>query len=459
MTTVKAGLVKVAASLAVVTLLAGSARALRGAAAAQLERWTCDQSPLLIRNARVWSPAGIRARRDIWIQDGVIHRIEPPGRSPVRGMRAIDAEGTTVLPGLVDAHVHLDTLPGPLPTSVAVSREQMISIAARQTLMSGVTAARMHLADETSGPTLAREASAPCFAGPRLSMGGPGLIGGAPQLTSRLMRGVSDPDHGRRLVREVARQGFRWLAVHDSHKFEPDTLGAIVDEARQGKIRLMMSADSFADLEAGLQHGADSLEYLNRTTAPAYPVAVLKALTERRQRVVLVAPIGCYTRYRTYKGSPSAVNQSAHVPFYPPAIAETFLNALQLQFETGAENDIDRSYGTLASKFAQLRATGALMAIGSDSGSPGQFHIDAIWHEMRAWRALGVPAADVVKAATTTSASLMESTTATLKIGDRADLILYRGDVRDGRFDRARVRTVVKQGILFVNEYRWVGPG
>lgn len=451
-------LVKVAASLAVGVLLAGSARALRGAAPGQPERWTCDQSPVLIRNARVWSPAGIRAPRDIWIQDGAIRRIEPPGKSPVRGMRAIDAEGTTVLPGLVDAHVHLDTLPGPLPTSIAVSREQMISIAARQTLMSGVTAARMHLADETSGPALARDASSPCFAGPSLSMGGPGLIGGAPRLSSRLMRGVSDPDHGRRLVAEVARQGFRWLALHDSHRFEPETLRAIVDEARQGRIRLMMSADSFADIEAGLQHGADSLEYLNRTTAPAYPAALLKELSERRQRVVLVAPIGYYTRYWTYRGSPSGVNQSVHAQFYPPAIAATFLNALRDQFATGAENDIDRSYATLAPKFAQLRATGALLAIGSDSGSPGQFHIDAIWHEMRAWGALGVPAADVVKAATTTAASLVESTTATLKVGERADLILYRGDVLDGPFDRARVRTVVKQGIPFVHEYRWVGP-
>ena len=454
----KAVLGKVAAALAVAVLLGGFARALSGAAAGQLERWTCDQSPLLVRNARVWSPAGIRAPRDIWIQDGVIRRIEPPGQSRGRGMRTIDAEGTTVLPGLVDAHVHLDTLPGPLPATVAMSREQMISIAARQTLMSGVTAARMHLADQTSGPTLAREAGSPCFAGPSLTMGGPGLMGGAPTVSSRLMRGVSDPDHGRRLVRDAARLGFRWLALHDSHRFEPETLRAIVDEARRGKIRLMMSADSFSDIETALQHGADSLEYLDRTTASAYPVALLKALTERRQRVVLVAPIGYYTRFRTYRDSPSAVNQPEHVQFYPPDIAERFLRALQHEFETGVENDIDRSYGTLASKFGQLRATGALMAIGSDSGSPGQFHIDAIWHEMRAWRALGVSAADIVMAATTTSASLTEGTTATLTAGDRADLILYRGDVLDGSFDRARVRTVVKRGIVFVNEYRWVGP-
>lgn len=327
------------------------------------EAWACDQSPVLIRNARIWSVNGVTDAREIVIADGRIERIVAVGQHPATGVRVVDAAGASLLPGLIDAHVHLDTLPGPL-AGVSASREQMLAIAVRQTLASGVTSARVHLADTALGPPLARQARSACFPSPRLSMGGPGLIGGAPAVSARLMRGVADEEHGRRLVRELAGQGFAWVALHDVHKFEPAFLGAIVGEARRSGVRVMAAADTFGDLEIALQNGVESLEYINRTPAPEYPPALLKALAGQRARVVLVPLIGYYVRYRGYRQSPAAVNAAAHGRFYPATLGRQFLAGLEELFQTAADNDIDRSFDTLAPKFAQLRATGVPMAIG-----------------------------------------------------------------------------------------------
>jgi hypothetical protein len=37
-------------------------------------------------------------------------------------------------------------------------------------------------------------------------------------------------------------------------------------------------------------------------------------------------------------------------------------------------------------------------------------------------------------------------------------LIVYRGDALDGGFDLERVKVVIKDGVIFVSDYRWVGP-
>jgi imidazolonepropionase-like amidohydrolase len=40
--------------------------------------------------------------------------------------------------------------------------------------------------------------------------------------------------------------------------------------------------------------------------------------------------------------------------------------------------------------------------------------------------------------------------------GTRADFVLYRGDVEQGPFDLARVLAVGKDGVLFVEDGRWI---
>src|SRR3989440_11087783 len=62
-------------------------------------------SELLLRGGRLWGRDDPAA--DILVRAGVIDRIEPGLQAPA-GAEVIDLGGRLVLPGLVEAHCHLD---------------------------------------------------------------------------------------------------------------------------------------------------------------------------------------------------------------------------------------------------------------------------------------------------------------------------------------------------------------
>ena len=71
---------------------------------------TRSSAPLLIREAHVLvGDGGVLNDVDILIEQGNITRIES-SRIDVPGARVIEARGKTVMPGLIDAHCHLDFL-------------------------------------------------------------------------------------------------------------------------------------------------------------------------------------------------------------------------------------------------------------------------------------------------------------------------------------------------------------
>lgn len=72
-----------------------------------------DPMDLIVVEARLWDGTGAPVQEgvDLWVQDGRIVSIGPDLAVP-EGARVIDARGATVIPGLVDAHVHLGFDPG-----------------------------------------------------------------------------------------------------------------------------------------------------------------------------------------------------------------------------------------------------------------------------------------------------------------------------------------------------------
>ncbi|PPT06893.1 Dihydroorotase [Geitlerinema sp. FC II] len=64
-----------------------------------------DITPLLIRNARVLLPGDRFEETDVYLENGRISRIEP-NITATDNVRAIDAAGLTLLPGVIDPQVH-----------------------------------------------------------------------------------------------------------------------------------------------------------------------------------------------------------------------------------------------------------------------------------------------------------------------------------------------------------------
>jgi imidazolonepropionase-like amidohydrolase len=95
-----------------------------------------------------------------------------------------------------------------------------------------------------------------------------------------------------------------------------------------------------------------------------------------------------------------------------------------------------------------LRESGVRLLIGTDAGIPSNFHNDATWREMVKWVELGVPAMEVLQAATLWPARALraEDRIGTLVAGRLADIIAVRGDPLTDMTVMRDVRVVVQGG-------------
>jgi cytosine/adenosine deaminase-related metal-dependent hydrolase len=407
---------------------------------------TCDSSPLLIRNTSVWTRDGLVANRDVVFRDGRVAAIEPSRASRTSSaLRTIDGTGHTLLPGLVDAHLHF-VIPGGLPRGTERQTE-IEEITGRQLLRSGVTSGRLHLATIEEAVRLKTRSANACEPFPLLQVGGPGLSGAAERDFGNF-QGAKSPEDAIEKIGRFAAAGIDWVAVHDADRFAPPVLEAIAAAVRRNGMRLMASGSTPAEIAAALKMNPDTLDYFDRTPEPRYAASTLDSIRARRELVLVPTP-GVPYRTGQYLQNPALVELPENFQFLGEADKE-FVIANARKDLAGPPGDHAKGVlPFLPEKLRQLRELGLAMAVGSDAGSQLQFQAGAIWWELESWRALGAPHREALIAATEGGARVLRvDDVGRLTPGSRADFVLYRGDVESGPFDAARVLAVGKAGAV-----------
>ncbi len=178
-----------------------------------------DALPLLIREARLVDGRGVLLRRgDIRIANGRIREI---GRTlaPRSGEREIVATGQTVVPGLMNAHVHVTMDGGADPAAALLDgrdRDAQLEAARlrlRTVLSAGVTTVRDLGAPDGLALTLAREVAAGTTVGPRIvAAGRPICVPGGHGYTF-MSDQVSGPAEAADAVRRQLAAGARVIKV------------------------------------------------------------------------------------------------------------------------------------------------------------------------------------------------------------------------------------------------------
>ncbi len=186
--------------------------------------------------------------------------------------------GTTLMPGLVDAHDHLhgwraDPAPGSAAASVGSVADIAATEAARH-LSRGVTLVRVlgtpHREDlALRGSSVAGGVRPPL---PALVCAGRAITG--PAGPSVMARMVHDADEGRRAVDDEVEHGADWVKVllslgidaagggpMSQPTLEPEVLGAIVDRAHAHGRRVAAHAHGSAAIGAAVAAGVDSIEH------------------------------------------------------------------------------------------------------------------------------------------------------------------------------------------------------
>ena len=82
----------------------------------QLQVQSSADTPILIRDASVFYPSRLELvpAQDVLVKDGKIHKIGATGSlTAPADVSVIDAQGQTLLPGLIDMHAHINIPTGP----------------------------------------------------------------------------------------------------------------------------------------------------------------------------------------------------------------------------------------------------------------------------------------------------------------------------------------------------------
>jgi imidazolonepropionase-like amidohydrolase len=208
------------------------------------------------------------------------------------------------------------------------------------------------------------------------------------------------------------------------------------------------------EIRRGLAVGVDGFEHTGLSAAPEYPQDVIAALRERTAQMAK-GPLFWTPTIEGLFNFPHVVQHHEHLDHdswhegLPPEIIADIKRSLAHPERISYFQQTPQRFPTLRRKFQQLRESGALMLIGTDSGIPMKFHSQSTWNELDVWVSqLGVPPIEAIRAATYWPAVAMKKDRdyGTVTEGKYADVIAVRGDVLKHINLLQRVDVVVKHG-------------
>lgn len=375
------------------------------------------------------------------------------------GATVVDCRGMTILPGLWDMHVHTmllghsdyahwdKTYPARFETDI-------MPAAARQLLHAGVTSARDLGAPLEASIRVRERIRKGEIPGPTLYVSGPFLQHEPYPGTEDFRWGVKGPDDARAKVRRLAEAGVDVIKLIDQDQMTFEEVQAVVDEAHRHQLPVVAHSHRPDEIRIGLKAGVDCFEHTGLAMAPDYPEDILELLQERTAKMSLGPLFWCPTiegffNYEHSVRNPLHLEDPGWQEGVPADIVADIKRSVRHPGWLAYYQITPLRAKTSARKFQQLRTSGAVLLIGTDSGIPMKFHNQSTWRELDIWvNQLGMDPMDTIRAATYWPAVAMKADKdyGTIQAGKYADIIAVKGDVLRYINLLQRVDLVVKHG-------------
>ncbi len=427
-------------------------------AQAQAPAWSADAVLALVGGRLIDAYGGPPLENSVVLVRG--NRIEAVGRvgevAIPAGARVISTEGRTVLPGLMDMHVHLMII-GHADYDYWFRayrdrwRDVIMPIAAKQLLMAGVTTVRdvgaplgdiLHVRDRIHRNEIP---------GPRVFASGPFLQKKAPPLEAEFRWEVHGAEDARAKTQKLVDAGADLIKVIDQDLMTMEELEAIVATAHAAGKHVVAHAHRAEEIRRAARAGVDSIEHTGLATQPGYPDDVLALVKERNASLYWCPTIeGLYLYPYTVDEFPERLDDPRLKADLPPDIYEDVRRSLDHPERMAYYTVIRRRVPTLAAKFNQMRSTGVTLITGTDSGIPMNFHFDSTWRELDTFVRLGVAPMDALRAATFWPVRLLKrDDLGMVAPGKLADIIVVDGDPLRSMEALRHVVHVVKDGVVY----------
>lgn len=360
-----------------------------------------------------------------------------------KGAEIISTEGMSVMPGLWDMHVHLminghsDYTHWDKTYTPPILEKVIMPSSAHQLLMAGVTSARDLGAPLQASINVRDRINKGELPGPTLYMSGP-FIQHAPYPGTEAFRwGVNGEADARNKVRQLAKAGVNCIKLIDQDQMTMQEVLAVVDEAHKNKLPVVAHSHRPEEIRRGLKAGVDCFEHTGLSSAPQYPDDIMQMIKERTAQMNL-GPLfwtptveGLYN-YEYVRDNPEQLdNDTWHLD-----LPDSIINDIEKSLEHPGQlpyfqlNPIRRP--TLELKVKQLKESGAVLLIGTDSGIPMKFHSQSTWNELDVWvNEFGLDPMYTIRAATYWPSVAMgvDKEYGTVSEGKYADIIAVKGDV------------------------------
>lgn len=396
---------------------------------------TADRS-FVIEGAAVFDatePAESRTGWSVVVTDDRIEWAGPAEGAPQTSGRRIDGSGWTLLPGLVDCHVHLCADAGPdFAGQLSTDSVQTAALRARRgaadLIRAGVTTVRDCGGHGNVAVDLSRAIASGLAEGPDIVAAGRviTMTGGHCHYIGREADGAdgvrravrAEIKAGAGVIKTMATGGVLTPGVSAGQvALVPAELAAIVEEAHHAERRVACHAIGNEGIKNALRAGVDSIEH---------------AIHLDDEAIGLLAQAGAFV-----------------VPT---------LIALEEEIEAGkagriAEWLFQKARRERASHRASCAAAieaGLNVAVGTDSGTPFNPH-GRVWKEVELLVDVGLEPAGALVAATRKGAECLgiADRIGTLEAGKRADMVAVEGDPLADLGALRDVRLVCKAGRVY----------
>ena len=369
--------------------------------------------------ASVIDPAtsGVLSNATVVVRDGVIVSVVVEGETPAAA-RTIDLGGRYLVPGLIDAHVHIGTLE-----------------AARRALLSGVTTARSMGAGFFADVGLRDLSRRGNLEGPEILAAGyhvrprpaEGLFLDEPGLSDLLGRDVRGPEAMGRVARAMLDRGVDFIKVNATERaglpetdprkpfFTETELAALVAEASRGGVPVAAHAHGDRGGRAAVAAGVRSIEhgtYLRDET-----------LHLMRERGTYLVPTIAVVSDLTVPGG----------DYDDPVLQVRGRHMLPRVRETAAA----------------AHALGVPVVAATDTGY-GSGSVLRMSHELMEFVGIGMSELDAIRAATTVAAELLgiADRTGRVAAGFEADLLVLDRNPLDDIGQYQDVLFVMSDGVI-----------
>ena len=373
--------------------------------------------PIYVADVTLFDGRGVKRRQGVLFGSEGIAWVGPHARSPreARSAREVEGAGRTLLPGLIDTHVHLQFDGGSdfekesKELTTAGFAAVKAALNAKRNLDAGVTTVRDLGGMGGASIDVAKAVAAGLIPGPRILASGHALtVTGGHGHNVAFAREVDGVDAMRRAVREEIRHGATTIKLiatggvltpgipESFTAFTSEELDAAVREAHQRDHPVAAHAIGADGIRAAVLAGVDSVEHCNQLT-PA-------TAREMATRGTFRSPTICAIR--------GILDHPDEVPEYAVEKAARI------------EADSKKSHRTAL-------GAGVRHVCGTDAGTPFNPHGNAAQEllHMIDW---GMRPLDALRAATATGAELLRlDDVGTIEAGKRADLVLVDGDPVD----------------------------